>query len=125
MAQTAPSSATVVTDYINGIEYKNGSLESIYHEEGRYVKQGSTWRHEYVLKDHLGNSRLFFSDKNNNGFIEISEVTQEQHYYPFGMAMEGNWYASTAPESAYRYNGMEQTPELGLGVYIASYPFFP
>ncbi|MCB9292371.1 MAG: hypothetical protein H6559_04455 [Lewinellaceae bacterium] len=121
VTQTYPSSSTTVTAYVNGIEYKNGSLEAIYHEEGRYVKQSGTWRHEYVLKDHLGNSRLFFSDINGNGFIEISEVTQEQHYYPYGMAMEGNWYSSISPESAYRYNGIEHTPELGLGVYNAFY----
>lgn len=37
------------------------------------------------------------------------------------MAMEGNWYSSISPESAYRYNGIEHAPELGLGVYNAFY----
>jgi hypothetical protein len=36
-----------------------------------------------------------FSDRNGDGLIQTSiasqatEVTQEQHYYAFGMAMEG------------------------------------
>jgi len=79
------------TDYIGGIEYRNlprgmasspaqsadstgrGGIQAIYHPQGRAVPDGSTcvfaggydeqcWRHEYVITDHLGNTRLRFSD---------------------------------------------------------------
>ncbi|WP_421947691.1 RHS repeat-associated core domain-containing protein [Phaeodactylibacter xiamenensis] len=103
------------------MEYVNGTLQSIYHEEGRYVKNGSNWHHEYVIRDHLGNNRVFFSDTNGNGFISMSEVSQEAHYYPFGMTMQGSWLSTSIPKNKYRYNGIEQTANLGLDVYNAFY----
>jgi hypothetical protein len=111
------------------MEYVDGNLQSIYHEEGRYVKNGSNWHHEYVIRDHLGNNRVFFSDTNGDGTISISEVSQAaaqakvqtgasgrhittyrfQRHKLFGMAMEGNWLSTSLPENKYRYNGIEQT----------------
>ena len=66
----------MTTEYVSGMEYVNGALQSIYHEEGRYVKNGSNWHHEYVIRDHLGNNRVFFSDTNGNGVVSTSEVSQ-------------------------------------------------
>ncbi|MEM8909457.1 MAG: RHS repeat-associated core domain-containing protein, partial [Bacteroidota bacterium] len=101
-------------EYIGAIEYTNGHLEAIYHPEGRVT--GSTF--EYVIRDHLGNSRVYFSDLNHNGKIEFygahKEVIQEQHYYPFGMPMEGEWAAQVGPETQYQYNGKELNEEFGL-----------
>ncbi|MCB9039431.1 MAG: hypothetical protein H6557_22680 [Lewinellaceae bacterium] len=48
----------------------------------------------------MGNTRLGFSDFNQNGLIELTEddptttineleITQEAHYYPFGMNHDG------------------------------------
>ena len=48
------------------------------------------------LKDHLGNARVTFRDMDNNGSISANEVTQEAHYYPFGMrfaATEGGIFS--------------------------------
>ena len=83
-------------DYVGGIEYRTNSsnvtaLEAIYHAEGRITTISGTLKYEYAMKDHLGNTRLMFCDKNSNGVItqsgapESSEVTQEIHYYAFGM----------------------------------------
>ena len=120
--QTAPFSLpSVTTLYVDGIEYIDNTLQSIYHEEGRYVKDGSSWYHEYVIQDHLGNSRVFFADKNGNGTIAMTEVTQELHYYPFGMKMDGTWLSSSLAKNKYRYNTIEQTSDLGLDVYNAFY----
>ena len=95
------------TDYISGIEYLNGSIQAIYHAEGRAVPDGSTWRHEYVIADHLGNTRLRFSDVDGNGTLDSTELLSTHDYYPFGM----EWQAGGYP---YTYNGKERNEELGL-----------
>ena len=71
-------------DYLNGIELKNNTVEAVYNEEGRAFNNGGAFRYEYVLRDHLGNTRLVFTDKNGSGSIDNSEVLNETHYYPFG-----------------------------------------
>ncbi len=100
----------VTKNYVSGIEYNGAALESIYHSEGRCTLITSTFRYEYNLKDHLGNTRVRFqADGSNVSFQE------ESHYYPFGLLMEGN---STAPASsnAYKYNGKELNTDLGLNL---------
>ena len=79
-------------DYIGGIEYRDGSREAIYTAEGRvFYTSPTTTRYEYSIKDHLGNARLTFTDKDNNGVVDVTnnpatnEILQENHYYPFGL----------------------------------------
>ena len=75
------------------------------------------WRYEYAIRDHLGNTRLMFTDKDGDGTIEqgAGEILQENHYYPFGMRMDGRWQndASVA-DNAYQYNGKELNEDFGL-----------
>ena len=74
--------------YDGGIEYRNGQLEAINLPDGRLVAEYSggpgitRFRAEYFHKDHpdpsgtgqvLGNTRLAFSDFNQNGYIELTE----------------------------------------------------
>jgi RHS repeat-associated protein len=123
-------------DYVGGIEYRTTStvtlsLESIYHAEGRVFNTttGTTsepnLRYEYAIRDHLGNTRLTFTDKNGDGKIDISisptnptnEVLQENHYYPFGMVMQGPWMDDVAARNMpYQYNGKELNEDFGLGL---------
>jgi RHS repeat-associated protein len=103
---TSGGMSTTTQDYVGGIEYKNNTLEAMYHAEGRAYRSGTTWQYEYTLKDHLGNSRVTFRDKNG-----VAELLQENHYYPFGMNQEGKW-ASTP--NKYQYNGKELNEDLGL-----------
>ncbi len=122
-----------VQDYLDGIEYrKTGAgvkrIESIFHAEGRYyntnVDASNTvaWRKEYSFKDHLGNTRLVFTDRNGNGVVDItgtastSDVFQENHYYAFGMAFEGAWLQNDASirDNKYQYNGKELNDDFGL-----------
>jgi RHS repeat-associated protein len=137
-----PPDENYTKDYILGIEYKDGQIESIMHPEGRAVwfddaedQEPGKFIYEYNLKDHLGNVRVVFADKDENGFVwpfyfhgakgswygnnyqdnEDHEIIQENHYYPFGMAMEGAW-EHVVPEVAqdYLYNGKEMQGDFGL-----------
>ncbi|HMP26301.1 MAG TPA: type IV secretion protein Rhs, partial [Saprospiraceae bacterium] len=89
--------------YLGGLEYrKNGvgstRVEAIYHAEGRYLNLNAevnntlNWQREYTIKDHLGNARIGFTDKNGNGIVDVpSDIVQENHYYPFGLSYEAPW----------------------------------
>ena len=76
---------------MNGVEYKGGIVDRIAHTEGAVVNQAGTFVHEYTIKDHLGNARVTYSDANNDGILAASDIKQINHYYPFGMNMEGTW----------------------------------
>mgnify|MGYP006278207103 CR=1 FL=1 len=111
MRLTAKIDSTIVpvdqTDYIVGIEYRNGDIQAIYHSVGRAVPNGSNWRHEYVITDHLGNTRLRFSDLDGSGTIDSTELLSTHDYYPFGLQWNAGGYK-------YTYNGKEIDRELGL-----------
>ncbi|AEE49720.1 RHS repeat-associated core domain-containing protein [Haliscomenobacter hydrossis] len=119
-------------DYLGGLEYRKvGSnakrLEAVYHAEGRYynlnVEMNNTLsiRYEYSLRDHLGNTRLTFTDKNANGIVDITntpstnDILQENHYYPFGANYEGPWLMNDAArDTKYQFNGKEMNDDFGL-----------
>jgi RHS repeat-associated protein len=118
------SDTTVETrDYIGGIEYVDNALESVHHAEDRVYFGGNTERYDYALTDHLGNTRLLYSDLNNNGVPEVpNEIIQEEHYYPFGMKMTGPWMGAAAgATTAYQYNGIEHVDDFDLNVNMAMY----
>ena len=121
-------------DYAGGIEYRSTptkalALESFYHAEGRVfntnVAAATTTeilRYEYAVKDHLGNARLTFTDKNGNGLVDqtnlgsTNEIIQESHYYPFGLDLPGSWINDGgALDNLYKYNGKELNGDFGLG----------
>ncbi|MBC6992551.1 RHS repeat-associated core domain-containing protein, partial [Lewinella lacunae] len=54
-----------------------------------------------------------------NNLIEAAEVLQENHYYPFGMEMQGGWLAEPGVEQRYGYNGKELNEEVGWHDYGA------
>jgi len=58
----------------------------------------------------LGNTRVIFSDTNNDG---EPEILQEADYYPFGMRHD----RSTTATNHYLYNGKELNEDLGLDWY--------
>lgn len=116
---THDNGTTTIKDYIGSVEYltKNGEtkLEAIYHEEGRLtLNQNNTTQYEYSIKDHLGNTRVNFTDKNKDGIISKSDILQENHFYPFGMNMEGEWVQTYGKENKYQYNGKELDSDLGV-----------
>jgi RHS repeat-associated protein len=112
-------------DYVNGIEYKGGVLERIAHTEGAVVRnENGVFEHQYVIKDHLGNARITYRDginkvdntgntTLNDGTIVASDMMQINHYYPFGMNMEGNWNGLNG-SNKYQYNKKELNSDFGL-----------
>jgi RHS repeat-associated protein len=121
--------------YADGIEkYDNGST-FVMHPEGRSAvipvgEDPLPWHVEFSIRDHLGNTRVAFSDLNDDGRIQLAgtdpsgvpipedytELLQENHYYPFGLNMEGKWYPPLKPEreNKHQYNGKEFNDDLGL-----------
>ena len=122
------SSGTVIEtrDYINGTEYVDGILESIYHSEGRVNYDCGSSRYEYNFRDHLGNTRVIYTDLNGDGIVDINstseELVKEIQYYPWGMVQDGPWMsAPSGCDYAYQYNGIELVDDFGLGVNMATY----
>ena len=72
---------------------------------GGYDEQ--CWRQEYVITDHLGNTRLRLSDLDGNSQIDSTELLSTHDYYPFGLEWQAGGYR-------YTYNGKEIDRELGL-----------
>jgi len=72
-------------DYIGSVEYDNNIAESYYHDEGRInLLPGRNNRHEYNLRDHLGNTRICFTADNAGN----PEILQQTTYYPFGLPIQ-------------------------------------
>jgi RHS repeat-associated protein len=90
----------------------------------------------YQFKDHLGNIRLSYSDRDNDGKIDVvrnnididgdndnlHEIIQIQDYYPFGLEIEygadhPNSLITGSNEHPYKYNGVELNESLGLDLY--------
>jgi len=94
-----------IRDYVGGIEYSNNTIEFIQTEEGRAIP-GSSYTYEYMIKDHLGNTRAMVKQ---NG-----EISQVQDYYAFGLEMNPGNAKGTSPNNLYRYNGKEKQTELSL-----------
>jgi len=54
----------------------------------------------------------------------ILEITQESHYYPFGLQQEGDWYTTVAPENKYLYNGKELSEDFGIDLYAYGFRYY-
>ncbi len=106
----------IETEYAGNYIYKNGQLEFFNHPEG-YLEPNGTGSYDYVYqyKDHLGNIRLSYSDRDNNGTINaLTEIVEEKNYYPFGLQHKGYNNTITGRKHNYGYNGKEEQNELGL-----------
>ncbi len=148
----SPEHESVTYDYMDGIEYKDESLEAIYNSEGRYIidKENESY-FEFFLKDHLGNTRVRFADKDNNNILDIEPVEvpgptggvnmeyQEylgaKSYYPFGMEFshnavttdEGNLYwvgEEGGVENRYTYNGKEYIDDLDINLHDYGFRYY-
>ncbi len=57
---------------------------------------------------------MTFSDANNDGLVTTTDIKQINHYYPYGLNMEGDWNGA-AGNNKYAYNGKEWNDDFGLG----------
>jgi len=73
-------SGNVTTDYINGIQYTNGSMDFVQTEEGRAIKSGGNWNYEYTLTDHLGNNRLAFDTRQPGQAYKLAQTVMEVYF---------------------------------------------
>ncbi len=70
---------------------------------------------------------ILFTDKDGDGVIEIfenadsNEVLSENHYYPFGMNMNGAWMSNKGKGTDYRFNGIERNEDFNLNWDIAEF----
>ncbi|MEM1319061.1 MAG: RHS repeat-associated core domain-containing protein [Bacteroidota bacterium] len=118
------TSSGIIKYYINDFEYDGTTLEAIYNKEGRAVPCNGGYCYEYALKDHLDNTRVNFADLNNDGAVDETEILQENHYYPFGMRMEGNWAPLIGSDNKYQYNGKELSDDFGLNWLDFGFRFY-
>ena len=112
--------------YVGGAEYLNSAGGTVPHPELALPDmisnaEGFTnrdvngnYKDNFILRDHLGNTRVVFQDVNGDGVIDpVNEITQVNAYYPFGM----NHVANTNGASGafkYQYNGKEFNDDFGL-----------
>jgi RHS repeat-associated protein len=95
-----------VTNYVGPYVYEDGKLVYIITEKGRLVFGGDgSYSYGYNVKDHLGNTRLAYSDLDDDNFVTKDEILQVADYYPFGMRFEPVTELGT--DNKYLYNGKE------------------
>jgi len=95
-------------------------LKAIFTSEGRIVKDGSTYKFEYNMKDHLGNVRVAFIGQSSGTPL----VTQRSSYFPFGMVAEQtNSYSSGVLGNKFLYNGKELQDDDIAGVKLDWYDY--
>lgn len=104
---------STTVDYVEGIQYTNGSIDFIQTEEGRAINNGGIYKYEYNLRDHLGNVRYSFDIYNG-----VKRKIQQDDYFPFGKRVSS--YAGS-PDNKYLYNGKELQDELGQYDYGARF----
>ena len=98
---------STVTDYSGSFVYEDEALDFFHTTEGRVEVDGSNFDYQYALKDHLGNVRVMFN--------ESVAVTQDNHYYPFGMRL--GLGSTGGSDNKFLYNGKELEAEHGLNWY--------
>jgi len=79
------SGTTTTTDYIGGIQYKNGALDFIQTEEGKAAPITGGYDYEYYFGDNLGNTRVTFGTKTG-----VAIAYQSDDYYPFGLEINNS-----------------------------------
>jgi RHS repeat-associated protein len=81
--------------------------------------QNPQYQWQYALSDHLGNLRVLFTDKNNDGLIRqslddnLNEVLSFRNYSPFGLELGGS-HKNLDYQNGYKFGGKELNNFTGL-----------
>ena len=105
----------VTTYYVGNYVYEQGRLKRILTPEG-YIETSPTghmstmgvWRYNYLLKDHLGNTRQRLRGgtlDENSTVLNTTSATID--YYPFGLEITPEWSSLPGTSTPYLYNGKE------------------
>ncbi|WP_299190297.1 DUF6443 domain-containing protein [uncultured Aquimarina sp.] len=129
--------SSLTTEYAGNYIYENGKLQFFNTSEGyvepwyKGIGEYQTiidYNYVYQLKDHLGNIRISYSDKDKDGKIDVlrnnadvdgdgdyaQEIMQEKNYYPFGLQHKGYNNTITGRKHNYGFGGKEENSELSL-----------
>jgi RHS repeat-associated protein len=103
---TSSTTPTETRDYVGPYEFVNNVIDFVQTSQGRYKRiSAGVWRHEYLIKDHLGSARLWYADVDNNGIASSTEILSQTNYYAYGMEM-GN--SASGVGFNYKFNGIER-----------------
>jgi len=102
-----------------GNEIDHG-IKFISHPEGyikpNFTSSGVEMDYVFQYKDHLGNIRLSYKDKNQNDpdlSVDL-EILEENNCYPFGLRHKGYNNVVNGTHHPYTFGGKEEQEELGL-----------
>ncbi len=119
--------SVTTTDYTGNFIYENSVLQFFRQPEGYTMPKdvedySAGFDYVYEYKDHLGNTRLSYTDADGNGTIDpANEIVKESNYYPFGLSHKGyNGNVSPYGNSVakkYMFGGKEYQDELDLAWY--------
>jgi RHS repeat-associated protein len=90
------------------------------------IKPQAGFQWNYILKDHLGNTRVLFTHKNGDGLIRqdtleaLNEVLSVTNYSPFGLELGGS-HQNFKQQFDYKFNGKQDNGFSGLTDFGASY----
>ncbi len=122
-------SSVTTTAYDGDFVYENGTLQFFAQPEGFVAPDGSGgYEYLYQYKDHLNNVRLSYTDANHDGQITVSsdsmvtEIVEENNYYPFGLKHLGYNYLGTSPignsnAQKFKFGGKELDESFGINTY--------
>jgi len=101
--ETHDNTIVKTIDYIDGFVFENSTLAYFPMAEGRVRNAGGILKYEYYITDQQGNVRLSFEE----GTDGQAQIIQENHFYPFGMAMKGAIIRTATPSAPNKsfYNG--------------------
>jgi RHS repeat-associated protein len=112
------------TDYAGQFLYQDNELSCIFTPVGRIVPMQYNdeifWKHEYNLKDYLGNTRIVFAAHPHGQ----PELMQQTSYYPFGMTLQQQNFGGLLNQpNKLLYNGKELQDDELAGVSLDWYDF--
>lgn len=110
-------SATITTDYMGDLIYRNDSLKTILHDEGRIAYQNdNAYIYQFFILDHLGNTRAIVQRLN-----ATTALVQENHYGVWGEVLEG---IGTQGDWLFLYQNKEWVDGLGYDFHSRQYDPF-